>query len=109
MARKGDEILNNDIDSNCTESFGADIDIVVDRRVNFILQKTKTNTNNQRIQQKIDEAEKKLKKFSTLDQHNLIVSINNVTDAYWEMISQHTEDAYKQGFKDAMQLMFATK
>lgn len=53
MARNGDEILNNDIDSNCTESFGADINVVIDRRVSFILQKTKTNTNNQRIQQKL--------------------------------------------------------
>ena len=106
---KDSAFLCCDIESNCTESFHEDVNIVVGRRVNFILEKTKTNIKNQRIELEIKEVEKNLEKITPIKEHeNLMTSVNDITDLYWNLIIQHIEDAYKQGFKDSMQLMFAT-
>ena len=71
MARNYDALLNGNLDSNCTESFQDDVDIVVERRVNFILQKAKFNTNNQRIQHEINKAEDNLNNLTSKDNNVL--------------------------------------
>lgn len=105
MAITNNTLFENNLDSNCTESFLDDIDIVVDRRVNYILQKTKFNVN-------ILNATKILKKIE--ERLNDLISTQgaSVMDDFFcahnALVIEYVEAAYKQGFKDAMSLMFIT-
>lgn len=109
MATTENTLLNNSLDSNCTESFRDDIDIVIERRVNYVLQKTKFNVKNQKLQLIIEDLEEKQKNnLKKEKQEKTTVDMNRIADAYWALVYQYMEDAYKQGFKDSMQLMFIT-
>lgn len=109
MAITENTLLNNSLDSDCTESFRDDIDIVIERRVNYVLQKTKFNVKNQKLQLIIEDLKIKLKtQLKKEEQNKIIENINCIADTYWNLIYQYMEDAYKQGFKDSIQLMFIT-
>lgn len=109
MAITENTLFDNSLDSDCTESFRDDIDIVIERRMNYIMQKVKLNIKNKKLQQKINSLEIKLKtQLKKEEQNKIIENINCIADTYWNLIYQYMEDAYKQGFKDSIQLMFIT-
>lgn len=106
MARNDISIFKNNLDSNCTESFRDDIDIVVDRRINYVMQKNIYSVPKKNINVEIEKAEQAL--TIVMPNKQQINLINDLCSAYEDLSYLYAENAYKQGFKDAMQLMFAT-
>lgn len=105
MAITNNTLFENNLDSNCTESFLDDIDIVVDRRVNYIFQKTKFNVNILNATEGIKKAKKCLNDLIPTQNASVI---DNFFCANDNLVIEYVEAAYKQGFKDAMSLMFIT-
>lgn len=105
MAISNNTIFENNLDSNCTESFLDDIDIVVDRRINYILQKTKFNVNILNATERIKKAKKHLNDLIPTQSASVM---DDFFCAHNALVVEYVEAAYKQGFKDAMSLMFIT-
>lgn len=108
MARKGNILFEDNLDSNCTESFMDDVDLVVDRRCNYAIQKGTYKTEKKYLDARIKKAEQALRDAVAMPENQQDSFIFDLSSAYEDLSCQFAEDAYKQGFKDAMQLMFMT-